>query len=65
VDLGLSAMATRVCIVGVAESDCGSVPDKSALQLHQQAARAALRLPDAQPRRCFGELLLDEGQAPS
>jgi acetyl-CoA acetyltransferase len=34
-------MATRVCIVGVAESDCGSVPDKSALQLHQQAARAA------------------------
>jgi acetyl-CoA acetyltransferase len=34
-------MATRACIVGVAESDCGSVPDKSALQLHQQAARAA------------------------
>jgi acetyl-CoA acetyltransferase len=34
-------MATRVCIVGVAESDSGSVPDKSALQLHQQAARGA------------------------
>ena len=35
-------MATRVCIVGVGESECGNVPDKSALQLHQQAARAAL-----------------------
>ncbi len=34
-------MGTGICIVGVAESDCGSVPDKSALQLHQQAARAA------------------------
>lgn len=34
-------MGTDICIVGVAESDCGSVPDKSALQLHQQAARAA------------------------
>ncbi len=34
-------MGTRICIVGVAESDFGSVPDKSALQLHQQAARAA------------------------
>jgi acetyl-CoA acetyltransferase len=30
-----------VCIVGVAESDCGSVPDKSALQLHHQAAKVA------------------------
>jgi acetyl-CoA acetyltransferase len=35
-------VGARVCIVGVAESDCGSVPDKSALQLHQQAARAAI-----------------------
>jgi acetyl-CoA acetyltransferase len=32
----------RICIVGVGESDCGHVPDKSALQLHQQAAKAAL-----------------------
>jgi acetyl-CoA acetyltransferase len=32
----------RICIVGVGESDCGHVPDKSALQLHQQAAQAAL-----------------------
>ncbi len=35
-------MGTEICIVGVAESDCGSVPDKTALQLHQQAAKAAL-----------------------
>lgn len=34
-------MREHVCIVGVAESDCGSVPDKSALQLHHQAAKAA------------------------
>jgi len=33
----------RICIVGVGESDCGHVPDKSALQLHQQAAQAALK----------------------
>jgi len=32
----------RICIVGVGESDCGDVPDKSTLQLHQQAAKAAL-----------------------
>jgi acetyl-CoA acetyltransferase len=32
----------RICIVGVGESDCGEVPNKSALQLHQQAAQAAL-----------------------
>lgn len=32
----------RVCIVGVAEADCGSVPHKTAWQLHQQAAKAAL-----------------------
>ena len=35
-------MEPRICIVGVGESDCGHVPDKSALQLHQQAAKAAL-----------------------
>ena len=35
-------MRTRACIVGVAESDCGHLPDKTALQLHQQAAHAAL-----------------------
>lgn len=35
-------MEPRICIVGVGESDCGEVPDKSALQLHQQAAKAAL-----------------------
>lgn len=35
-------MSSRICIVGVAESDCGSVPDKTALQLHQQAAQGAL-----------------------
>ncbi|MBP1686227.1 MAG: thiolase [Deltaproteobacteria bacterium] len=34
-------MRDRICIVGVAESDCGSVPDQSALQLHHQAAKAA------------------------
>jgi acetyl-CoA acetyltransferase len=32
----------RICIVGVGESECGDVPDKSALQLHHQAAKAAL-----------------------
>jgi len=36
-------MATRVCIVGVGESEFGDMPDRSALQLHQQAARAALQ----------------------
>ena len=35
-------MEPRICIVGVGESDCGHVPDKSALQLHQDAAKAAL-----------------------
>ena len=35
-------MAQRICIVGVGESECGTVPDKTAWQLHQQAARAAL-----------------------
>lgn len=30
------------CVVGVGESDCGMLPDKTALQLHQQAAKAAL-----------------------
>jgi acetyl-CoA acetyltransferase len=35
-------MATRVCIVGVGESEFGDLPERSALQLHQQAARAAL-----------------------
>lgn len=35
-------MAQRICIVGIGESVCGSVPDKTALQLHQQAAHAAL-----------------------
>lgn len=34
-------MRPQICIVGVAESDCGSVPGKSALQLHHQAARSA------------------------
>jgi len=32
----------RISIVGVGESDCGDVPDKSALQLHQDAAKVAL-----------------------
>ncbi len=32
----------RICIVGVGESDCGHVPDKSGLELHRQAAHAAL-----------------------
>ena len=35
-------MATRICIAGIAESECGHLPDRTALQLHQQAARAAL-----------------------
>jgi acetyl-CoA acetyltransferase len=35
-------VGTRVGIVGVGESDCGHVPGKSVLQLHHQAARAAL-----------------------
>jgi acetyl-CoA acetyltransferase len=32
----------QICIVGVGESECGNVPDKTALQLHQHAALAAL-----------------------
>jgi acetyl-CoA acetyltransferase len=32
----------RTCIVGVGESACGRLPDKTELQLHQEAARAAL-----------------------
>ncbi len=35
-------MGTRVCIVGVAESECGSLPQRTALQLHHQAAKGAL-----------------------
>ena len=35
-------MSAQVCIVGVGESDSGHLPHKSALQLHQQAAHAAL-----------------------
>jgi len=35
-------MATGVCIVGVGESEHGEVRDKTALQLHQHAARVAL-----------------------
>jgi acetyl-CoA acetyltransferase len=35
-------VGTPICIVGVAESDSGSLPDKTAWQLHHQAARAAL-----------------------
>jgi acetyl-CoA acetyltransferase len=32
----------RICIVGAAESDGGVLPDRTALQLHQQAAKRAL-----------------------
>jgi len=35
-------VAQRICIVGIGESACGHVPDTTALQLHQQAAHAAL-----------------------
>jgi len=35
-------VGTPICIVGVAESDSGSLPDRTAWQLHHQAARAAL-----------------------
>ncbi len=35
-------MPKRVAIVGVGESDLGAIPDKNFLQLHMQAARAAL-----------------------
>ena len=35
-------MQPRICIAGVGESDCGDVPDKRALQLHQRAVKAAL-----------------------
>jgi len=35
-------VAQRICIVGIGESACGNVPDQTALQLHQQAAHAAL-----------------------
>lgn len=35
-------MAQRICIVGIGESECGHQLDKTALQLHLQAARAAL-----------------------
>jgi acetyl-CoA acetyltransferase len=35
-------VAQRICIVGVGESECGNLPDKTALQLHLHAARAAL-----------------------
>jgi 3-oxoacyl-[acyl-carrier-protein] synthase III len=36
------ALPARAAIVGVAESDLGRTPDKIVLQLHGQAARAAL-----------------------
>ena len=35
-------MAQRICIVGIGESECGNLPETTALQLHLQAARAAL-----------------------
>jgi acetyl-CoA acetyltransferase len=35
-------MTRRVCVVGVAESEFGTVPDKTAFQLHTDAAVAAL-----------------------
>ncbi len=38
----MSASSRRAAIVGVAESDLGRTPDKTVLQLQQQAARAAL-----------------------
>jgi acetyl-CoA acetyltransferase len=35
-------VATGVCIIGVGEADCGLLAECSALQLHHQAARAAV-----------------------
>jgi acetyl-CoA acetyltransferase len=52
----------RVCIVGVGESDCGAVPDKTALQLQQQATAAALAQAGLRPSDVDG--LFGAGSTP-
>ena len=38
----MGSLTGKAAIVGIAESDCGVVPDKSAIELMAQAAKRAL-----------------------